>query len=198
MKKIYSLLLITLLTCNSAFSTVHVFDVNSSDFSPFSLAATIGDTIRWVWTGGTHNTVSGSIPSGAAAWNSPISSSVTQYDYVPTVDGIYLFACTIHSFYGQFSVALPNAINSPIPSINFLVSAKENSNYTLTYRVLVNSKVDLSLTDMTGKVVRILFSGEKQGGEYVENYFLEDLKADIYFLQMSCDNRQITRRIFVE
>ena len=172
MKKIYSLLLISLLTWSNSFSTVHIFDVNASDFSPFSLAATVGDTIRWVWTGGTHNTTSGSIPSGAASWSSPISSAVTHFDYIPTVDGVYLFACTIHSFYGQFSVAPANGISTPIPQINFLVSSKDNSNFTLSYYLLGNSKVELSLTDITGKVTKVLFSGEKQGGEYVENYYL--------------------------
>ena len=187
-----------MLTWSSAFSTVHIFNVNSSDFSPFSLSSTVGDTIRWVWTGGTHNTVSGSIPSGATSWNSPISSAVTQFDYVVSVDGVYLFACTIHSFYGQFSVAAANGINSPIPQINFLISSKNNSNYTFSYNLIRNSKVELSLTDITGKVVRVLFSGEKQGGEYVENYFLEELRTGLYFLQMTCDNQRLTRRIFIE
>lgn len=198
MKKIYSLLLISLLTWGSAFSTVHIFDVNSSDFSPFSLGSTVGDTIRWVWTGGTHNTVSGSIPSGATPWNSSISAAVPQFDYVVMVEGVYLFACTIHNFYGQFSVAAANGINTPIPQINFLVSSKDNSNYTFSYNLLRNAKVELSLADMTGKVVRVLFSGEKPGGEYVENYYLEELRTGIYVLQLYCENQRLTRRIFIQ
>lgn len=198
MKKIYSLLLISMLTWSSAFSTIHVFDVNASDFSPFSLGSTVGDTIRWVWTGGTHNTVSGSIPSGAASWSSPISSAVTQFDYVVSVDGVYLFACTIHGFNGQFSVAPASGISTPIPQINFLVSSKDNSNYTLSYNLLGNTKVELSLTDITGKVAKVLFSGEKQGGEYVENYYLEELRSGVYFLQLICENQRLTRRIFID
>jgi plastocyanin len=198
MKKIYSLLFISLLTGSSAFSTIHIFDVNASDFSPFSLGSTVGDTIRWVWTGGTHNTVSGSIPSGAVAWSSPISTAVPQFDYVVSVEGVYLFACTIHNFYGQFSVAAPNGINTPIPQINFLVSSKDNSNYTFSYNLLGNAKVELLLADMTGKVVRVLFTGEKPGGEYVENYYLEELRTGIYILQMYCDNQRLTRRILIK
>lgn len=197
MKKIYSLLLITLLSLSNSFATVHVFTVNSSSFDPFSLSATLGDTIRWVWTTGTHNTVSGSIPSGAASWNSPISSAVPQFDYVPTVDGVYLFACTIHSFYGQFSVTAVG-INNPVPHINFLVSSKGNSTYSVTYKLLKNANVNLSVTDITGKLVQVLFSGEKQGGEYIENYYLEELKTGIYIMQLYCENERITRRIVVE
>lgn len=198
MKKIYSLLLISLLTWNSAFSTIHTIDVNASDFSPFSLSSIVGDTIRWVWTGGTHNTVSGSIPNGAASWSSPISSAVPYYDYVVVVEGVYLFACTIHSFYGQFSVAAANGINTPIPQINFLVSSKDNSNYTFSYNLLGNAKVDLTLTDMSGKLVQVLYAGEKPGGEYVENYNLEGLMTGIYVVQMYFENQRISRRIFIE
>jgi plastocyanin len=198
MKKIYSLILISLLTLNSAQSTIHTFDVNSSDFSPFSLASTVGDTIRWVWTGGTHSTVNGSIPSGAASWNSPISSAVPYFDYVVSVEGIYLFACTVHSFYGQFSVVAPNGINSPVPQINFLVSSKGNSTYTFSYNLSSKAKVELSLTDITGKLVRVLYSGEKSGGEYIENYYLENITTGIYLVQLYCENRRFTRRILVE
>lgn len=197
MKKIYSLILISLLKVGSAFSTIHTFDVNSSDFSPSSQGSEIGDTIRWVWTGGTHNTTSGSIPSGAVAWSSPISSSVPYFDYVVSVEGVYLFACTIHNFYGQFSVSAPNAIRTPASQINFLVSSKDNSNFTLSYNITGNSNVELSVTDITGKVVRVLFSGEKQGGEYVENYYLEDIRTGIYILQMNCNNQRLSRRILI-
>lgn len=198
MKKIYSLLLFTLLTFSSAFSTIHIFTVNASDFSPFSLSTTVGDTVRWVWTGGTHNTVNGSIPSGAAPWNSPITAAVPQFDYVVSEPGVYLFACTIHSFYGQFSVDPATSIDTPTPQINFLISSKENSTYTFSYNLSGNSKVELSLTDITGKVVRVLFSGEKSGGEYVENYYFEELRAGIYVVKMYCDNQLISRRIFID
>ncbi len=198
MKKLYTLLLFSLLTFNSAFSTIHIFAVNASDFAPFSLATTVGDTVRWVWTGGTHNTVSGSIPMGAASWNSPISSAVQQFDYVVSVEGIYLFACTIHSFYGQFSVDAPTGIKNVVPQINFLVSSKGNSNYTFSYNLLRNSNVNLSLTDMTGKVVKVLYTGEKAGGEYVENYYFDELRAGIYIVKMYCDNQLLSRRIFID
>ncbi len=198
MKKIYTILLFAVLSCTNAFSTVHIFMVNASDFSPFSLGSTVGDTIRWVWTGGTHNTVNGSIPSGAAPWNSPISASVPQFDYVVSVEGVYLFACTIHNFYGQFSVSAANGISTPVPQINFLVSSKDFSNYTVSYKLLGNANLSLSLTDLTGKIVRVLFSGEKSGGEYVENYYLEDLRSGIYILQLYCENEKLTRRILIE
>lgn len=198
MKKIYSLFLISLMSLGSAFSTVHVFTVNASDFSPYSLGSTIGDTIRWVWTGGTHNTVSGSIPYGATAWSSPISAAVPQFDYVVMVEGVYLFACTIHSFYGQFGVAAGTGINTPIPQINFLVSSNDNSNYTFSYNLSGNTTMELSLTDIAGKVVRVLYSGEKPGGEYIENYYLEELGSGIYFVQLHCQNQRLTRRIFIE
>lgn len=73
-----------------------------------------GDTIRWVWVAGSHTTTSSTIPSGAAGWDEPITSSSTTYDYIPVVTGTYNYVCTPHAGMGQIGnftvVALPNPL----------------------------------------------------------------------------------------
>ncbi|MCX6268475.1 MAG: T9SS type A sorting domain-containing protein [Bacteroidetes bacterium] len=97
---IFSLILVSIMTLSAtSYAVKHVVTVGNFFFSPASLSVNVGDTIRWVWSAGTHTTTStpGAIPSGAASWNSIISSSVTSFEYKVTVAGSYAYVCTPHA-----------------------------------------------------------------------------------------------------
>jgi plastocyanin len=85
-------------------ATKWVVNVQSFSFTPSSLpAVNLGDTIRWVWINGSHTTTStvATIPPGAAAWNSPITSAVPSFEYVPAVTGTYNYWCIPHQAMGM-------------------------------------------------------------------------------------------------
>ncbi len=79
----------------AAMVTVSVTSGNT--FIPAMFSINPGDTVKWVWTGGFHNTSSVALPAGAASWTSNITSIDTAYLYVPTVSGLYNYTCTYHS-----------------------------------------------------------------------------------------------------
>jgi len=109
MRKIYSFLV--LLLCNySVHAAIQIVTVANHAFTPSSFIINLGDTVRWVWSSGIHTTTSVTIPSGAAAWNSNITSGTTSYTYVPAKTGTYNYKCTPHAAMGMtavFTVACP-------------------------------------------------------------------------------------------
>jgi plastocyanin len=74
----------------------HTISQTGMTFEPPNLSIDLGDTIKWVWTEGTHTTTSTSVPDGAEEWNSPLTSEVTEFKYKVTVPGIYDYHCIPH------------------------------------------------------------------------------------------------------
>src|SRR5665213_859720 len=92
-------------------ATVITVTVASNSFSPASFNAVVGDTIEWVWAGGTHTTTSTSVPAGAATWNHPMTSSNTTFQYVVTIAGTYNYWCAIHTTMMEGTITVtPNSV----------------------------------------------------------------------------------------
>lgn len=138
-----SLVFISAFTISSpSFAVKHVVMVGNFFFNPASLNVNVGDTIRWVWSAGTHTTTStpGAIPAGAAPWDELITSSSTSYEYKVTVAGSYAYVCTPHvpgmvasftaaGFSPTLSVAPSNRnVNASAGSTTFSVTS--NSSWT--------------------------------------------------------------------
>ncbi len=168
MKK--TLLLLNAIICLaiSSSATVHTITVADFSFSPSTLTAHPGDTIKWVWSSGTHTTTSTSVPPTATTWNSNINSGVTSFIYVPTVTGTYSYNCAIHPslMTGSFTVASPTGIASQ--AVAPLFSMFPNPAQDQVHLQFANSGLPASLTvtDINGKEM----SGnmyEEPGDEYV-------------------------------
>lgn len=95
--RFHFLLAICLMLTARSFATMHMVNVANFQFTPASLTAQVGDTVMWMWVNGDHTTTSATIPSGAASWNSPISSTTTSFMYKLTAAGTYNYVCTPHS-----------------------------------------------------------------------------------------------------
>jgi plastocyanin len=109
------------------FATTHIVHFGGSlglVFSPDSFSAHVGDTVTWRGDFSMHNTVSESIPSGAASWNFGLNSDTT-FSYAIKVAGAYHYECTIHVAYGMvgvFTVTAATGIRS-----SYLPSNGENT-----------------------------------------------------------------------
>lgn len=86
----------------------HVVSVSDNVFSPNSFNAKVGDTVKFVWSSGTHTTTSTLIPSGAATWDSPMTSTNTTFLYIIRFAGTYNYVCTIHAAMGMTGTFVAN------------------------------------------------------------------------------------------
>ena len=98
-------------------------------FTPAVVSATVGDTIKWTRTSGSHTTTcdgqAGTIrPAGAAPWNAPLTSGNPTFIYVITVPGKYAYICEPHA---PDMAGVINAVPSSITQINEIVTGYEIS-----------------------------------------------------------------------
>jgi plastocyanin len=138
-RKLPFLAALALSVCSAlpAFATVYTVNVSSNQFSPASVTMNTGDTVKWVWVNGSHTTTSSSIPTGATPWNSPITSSVTTYSYVPSVAGTYNYVCTPHASMGMVGTLIVNCLPPTAPA----VTASGNGNACQGSSVSLNTSV---------------------------------------------------------
>ena len=87
-----------------AWATNHQVAVSSNVFTPSSLTITVGDTVTWTNTSGSHN-VDGrtaTYPANPASFYSGTASgSLWTYSYTFTVAGSYTYDCTPHVGFGM-------------------------------------------------------------------------------------------------
>src|SRR5438552_7060576 len=95
MKKIYTLCA-TLLILKFSFATTHLVEVSNFQFSPATVNAVVGDTIKWTWVSGFHTTTSTTVPAGAATWDANIQGAGQTFSYKLTVEGTYNYLCSVH------------------------------------------------------------------------------------------------------
>lgn len=153
MKKTLFLIVVIIGLSIRSFATVHVIAVGNYTFSPTSVTAVLGDTIKWVWSNGSHNTTNTSvIPVGAATWASPLNSSVTSFIYVPAVTGTYNYECTFHVSMGMTGSFMVGASGVGNVSKTDIIKVYPNpASETLHIQFNASSApVSLTLTDMNG------------------------------------------------
>jgi len=128
-------LLLILVLPMHGFATKHIISVQNFNFSPSMVNnVQIGDTMRWQWVSGSHTTTSSTIPAGAAAWDSPINSSVTVYEYRVTTAGTYNYVCTPHAaggMVGLFTVSAAATLNVTPTNRNVSATAG-NTTFSVT------------------------------------------------------------------
>jgi plastocyanin len=142
----------------TASAAIHEVMVSSNQFNPNSLNVNVGDTVRFMWMNGSHTTTSVSIPVGAATWDSPMTSSVSQFDYKVTVAGSYGYKCTPHALGGMVGsftasgttgIDLGDVINltslypNPFSNELFIEQGNEQPEYT-----------QISISDILGKQIK--------------------------------------------
>ncbi|MGP8217001.1 MAG: T9SS type A sorting domain-containing protein [Bacteroidia bacterium] len=151
-----TLILAGMLSIAIAHATVITVTVQNFSFTPSSFTATVGDTVKWVWSAGNHTTTSTSVPSGAASWNNPMNSSSTTFEYVITTPGTYNYWCAIHTTMMEAGFTV-NPAGIPVISNSSKVVATIYPNPAtsiLNIKLLITPvNNELSITDLSGREV---------------------------------------------
>ena len=202
MRKTYLFLLLTAFCSLQAFATVHTVTVSNFQFSPATITnVQVGDTIKWVWSNGGHNTTSAAIPAGAASWAHAITQTSATFLYKVTTAGQYNYTCTIHAgMAGSFSAtgvsAVPGIADAE-PSFTLkgnVVSNELKVDYNLTNAAQVNVR----LYNLIGRLVRDFGSTRQGSGVFQETYSVGDLPKGLYLLSIEVGGQQTTRRVIIE
>ena len=118
MKLFYALAAFILLHVHVSAQATWTVTVSNNQFSPSTVNAVVGDVVHFVWSQGFHTTTCGSglpgtsLPAGAAAWDSPMTSGNTTFDYTVNVEGTYNYGCIPHFEFGMTGTII---VSGPLP-----------------------------------------------------------------------------------
>ena len=117
---VLGVLAITLVGAAPALATVHIVNQTGTTFVPDNLEVAIGDTVRWVYSGGSHTVTNGtgaSDPQAGVLFDAPLNGANPTFEYVfdgPT--GVYSYFCRPHEtlgMTGQVVVAAETPVEDP-------------------------------------------------------------------------------------
>ena len=182
-------------------ATIHIVNQQGNTFSPADFAVLVGDTVRFEWNNGSHNTVSTDVPAGAATWNSPLNSGNQSYDYEVTVAGSYAYVCTFHA--GQDGVFTAEAAPNSVQNVNraaIEMNVRTTANGNLTVHVLNASgdKATVTMLDITGREVATLHQGVIASDDFTIRQDVSAFQRGIYFVRFQEGSRVSTRKVLVQ
>jgi len=202
MKKIYLLLWIFIHATITSKATTYTVNVSDNIFSPDNFTVVAGDTITWMWINGNHTTTSTVVPLGALPWNASINQNSQVFSYVPTMTGNYDYQCNFHymmGMIGHFSV-MGSAGIEEIQSGILLNVIKNPATNQLHVNLNTTEKgmYEMTLNDITGRVVKTLFSAQQSQGEHHYYYNVADLAKGMYLLKLSGAGTEVVKKVIIE
>ncbi|MBI4947036.1 MAG: T9SS type A sorting domain-containing protein [Bacteroidetes bacterium] len=185
MKKIYTLILFSFIALLSK-ATIWPVTVNSSSFSPATVNAVCGDTVRWTLGSGSHTTTSTTIPGCGTAWNAPINSTTSTYSVVVPCAGTYNYKCTPHGFTGTITVTCTNGVASinnnfsssayPIPFSNKLTIETSDADMIALYNIIGENIRTITLPH--GQTQTEINTADLKDGIYLYSVFKEGVVVE--------------------
>lgn len=163
---------------SNSFSTTLDISVQNFSFSPSTISATVGDTIRWTRISGTHTTTCDgssltSRPSGAASWNASLNSSTPVFKYVITVSGVYNYKCIPHGAGGMVGVinAAPALVKLNLKAIiqgfwNGVSMVSDTMKVYLRSNTFPFAKVDSASLKLNSSGIGLFTFNNATGGNY--------------------------------
>ena len=174
MKKLYTILVL-MAAFSQAHAALHIITVSDNQFTPATLNAECGDTVKWVWESGIHTTWSTSIPAGADLWFEQIDSFDTTYSYQVSLAGTYDYYCYNHPMMtGSIIVTCPTEIASQSDNFSSLVYPNPFEN-NLT--IETPDATLISIYTITGEKIKTIILTE---GQTKTEIITRDMAPGIY------------------
>jgi len=100
--------------------------------------------------------------------------------------------------WGIYNDAVEENINSPDKNIYFNVRNSLTSKINIIYSLPTRSFVNISLFDISGRVVKVIENSWQNSGLYSFDYNVNDqISQGVYFIRFSADNTVITDKLIV-
>jgi plastocyanin len=197
------------LVCASmVFSTAHatVFVIKfggslGTNYSPSSLAVSVGDTIEWQGSFSFHPLASTTVPAGAASFS---NSSGTVFDYVVVVPGRYDYVCEVHqpAMAGSFTAALSGIGDTGQRQVPTIFGLGQNYPNPFNPETVIGFGVQgsgervvrLAVYDLLGREVAVLVNGKRQAGSYEARFDGAEFPSGAYIYRLTIDNNVIGTR----
>ncbi|MBK8549813.1 MAG: T9SS type A sorting domain-containing protein [Ignavibacteria bacterium] len=204
-----ALIIMMFINTTASYSVTHNVAATSGNiFSPANISVSVGDTIKWTRTGGSHTTTcngsEGSTrPSGAPAWNAPLTSASPTFIYVIQVAGMYHYVCEPHAPDMAGNI---NAVASSITQLTEIVRSYELSqNFPNPFNPVTNinfsipnsSNVVLKVFNNMGQEIETLVNEKLNAGSYQVDWNAVNYTSGIYYYKIQTEGFIETRKMLL-
>jgi len=209
-KLFFAIMFMFLISFSAVNSNATIVNITASNFSftPVLVNVTVGDTVKWTWTSGSHTTTCDGqqgtvLPNGAASWDAELSSNAVTYMYVVTVSGNYQYVCTPHA--PDMSGTI-NAVVSSISQINEIATGYKlsqnfpnpfNPETKINFSIPSSGFVDLKVYNAAGQNVTSLVNQRLSSGTYNVNWNASDVTSGVYFYTLKTENFTETKKMLL-
>lgn len=174
----------------ASLATIHVITQTGFTFSPAQLNVSVNDTIRWVWTSGSHTTTSRAIPNGAATWDNPLTSGNASFQYKVTVAGVFNYVCEPHESMGMVGSFTASAATSIIDPTNLKFDIYPNPARDKVYIAFNASErpVQLLITNLIGRHIFSNDIASSMGPGQMVEVDLKAIPSGVYLVSLVFEN----------
>jgi plastocyanin len=159
----------------------HEVRVSNFAFDPAEVMAVAGDTVRWIWEGGSHTVTSGSDCTPDGLFDEPLTAASPLYEH--TFDGpvgTMPYFCIPHCLSGMTGEVV---VTAPASGIGTGVTAQSTDSRllqaepnpfgpvtTVRFNLQRRSRVMVRVRDLTGRTVTTLVDGEFTPGVHAASW----------------------------
>jgi len=208
MRKMIIILLVTLTTANTSFSTTFTITNSGFSFSPSNITINVGDQINFVL-----ESVHTAREVSQATWNANGTTSNGGFDLPNgggTVTfnqaGTYYYVCVPHASFGMKGIITVNTATDvkttgeTIPN-NFILMQNYpnpfNPTTTISFSLPTKSFVSLKVYDVLGNEVAVLLSDELPAGKFERQWNAAELPSGVYFYSLKAGSFTSTKKLLL-
>ncbi len=123
---------------------IHTVNVEDFQFNPNSVNITVGDVVRWVWTGAIPHTSTSDVSTGANSWDSGLLGNGAIYTSPVLTEGAHPYYCIPHGAPGGVGMAATIHVLPPCNSFgqtNVQVNFQSTNGGTPGYNIIVDGNI---------------------------------------------------------
>ncbi len=206
MKKIYSILLLSLTTlCMNA--TSYTITTVGTAYSPPTLNVSVGDVVT-IAASGTHPLAEVSqttwMANGTTTLSSGFGNKTSNYTFTITSTTSIYYVCVNH-----VSMGMKGQINVSTVGINEQTEAFENinlfpnpakDNFSIKFNATENGNVTVKLYSLCGQEIEsLILNKEFHSGVNTLNLKLQNaITAGVYFVELNYNSKKIISKLMIE
>lgn len=205
MKKIYSLLIFTILGLSIKAAT-YTITVSGMSYSPSTLTVSVGDVV----------TIQASVAhplaqvdqttwnaNGTATLSTGWGTKTSNYTFTVTNTNTIYYVCTAHVAFGMKGQIVVSASGINENTINAqsvsLFPNPANEKLNIRFSLITEATVTIKLFDITGRLIDTNFENKLfSAGQKEINYTLPNsIQSGNYFIEIISNQQKITKKILV-
>ena len=168
--------------------TTHIVNQSSLSFSPDDITIEVGDTVRWVYGGGSHTVTNGTgtgDPDVGNLFDAPLNGSNTSFEFTFTTAGDVPYFCRPHVNFGMTGIVRVTEVSAardvPVAAVTLSAPMPNpfNPRAEIRFALAEAGLVDVEVFDARGRRVTSLLSGQHRAHRRTAALVVGELEIEV-------------------